>query len=409
MTAAADVLVVGGGIVGLATAWQLLERAPGTRVTVLDKEPEVGRHQSGRNSGVMHSGVYYAPGSAKAVNCRRGLGLMQRFCDAAGVPWTIRGKVIVAIDDAQRASLDTLAERGRANGVACQLLGPAGLADLEPEVAGVAALHVPEAAVVDYGQVCQALARGLAERGATLLLGARVAAIAAGAEQVTVETPAGAFAGRVLVNCAGLHCDRVAAMAGAPLPVRIIPFRGEYYRLGPAAAARVRGLVYPVPDPSFPFLGVHFTRHVDDVVSCGPNAVLALAREGYSWGRLSPRDLWQTLSHAGFRRLARRHLRMGLGETWRSLSKRAFVHAAERLLPGLTTADLTAHPAGVRAQAIGPDGALLDDFCFVDQARAVHVLNAPSPAATASLAIGEVVAARALARLDGGLGLSACG
>jgi L-2-hydroxyglutarate oxidase len=242
-----------------------------------------------------------------------------------------------------------------------------------------------------------------------LLLGARVAAIAAGAEQVTVETPAGAFAGRVLVNCAGLHCDRVAAMAEAPLPVRIIPFRGEYYRLGPAAAARVRGLVYPVPDPSFPFLGVHFTRHVDDVVSCGPNAVLALAREGYSWGRLSPRDLWQTLSHAGFRRLARRHLRMGLGETWRSLSKRAFVHAAERLLPGLTTADLTAHPAGVRAQAIGPDGALLDDFCFVDQARAVHVLNAPSPAATASLAIGEVVAARALARLDGGLGLSACG
>jgi L-2-hydroxyglutarate oxidase len=391
-----DVAVVGGGIVGLAVARALVAARPGRRVVVLEKEAEVGRHQSGRNSGVLHSGIYYKPGSLKARLCRSGRAEMERYCAEKGLPVAPLGKVIVATEEAERAALHKLFERGQQNGVACELVGPARLREIEPHAAGIEAVHVPEAKVLDYGSVCRSLASDLERDGHRVLRGASVFAWAHAGGELVVRTSAGEVLARKLVNCAGLQSDRVAALDGspAPPPARIIPFRGEYRLLTPRGAGLVRALIYPVPDPAFPFLGVHFTRSVDGTVECGPNAVLALAREGYDSRAPVLADLIDTLAWPGFRRLARKHLRMGMAEAWRSLSARAFARAAQRLVPEIRAEDLLPAPCGIRAQAVDRSGALVDDFLLVEGSDVLHVLNAPSPAATASLAIGAEVAAR---------------
>jgi L-2-hydroxyglutarate oxidase len=391
-----DVAVVGGGIVGLATARALAAARPGRRVAVLEKESEVGRHQSGHNSGVLHTGVYYKPGSLKARLCCSGRAAMERYCAEKGLPVAPLGKVIVATQEREKEALRRLLDRAQQNGVRCDLVGPERLREIEPHAAGLEALHVPDAAVLDYGAVCRSLASDLEQDGHMVLRGARVTAWKRVGAELAVSTSAGELAARKLVNCAGLQSDRVAALDGASTPpsARIIPFRGEYRLLTPRAANLVRALIYPVPDPAFPFLGVHFTRSVDGQVECGPNAVLALAREGYDSRAPVLADLLDTLAWPGFRRLARRHLRMGLAEAWRSFSARAFARAAQRLVPEVRAEDLLPAPCGIRAQAVDRSGALVDDFLLVEGQDVLHVLNAPSPAATASLAIGAEVAAR---------------
>jgi len=396
-----DVAIVGGGIIGLATAHALLGRKPGVRVVVLEKEARPGQHQTGHNSGVIHSGLYYRPGSAKARLCVDGARRMVAFCAAHGVPTRRLGKVVVATTSEDVARLGALRERGAANGVPdLAWLGPGELRAIEPHATGLAALHVPNATVVDFGRVAAALAALVAAAGGEVACGAEFHRLVRGAEGLVLETAGGPVEARTLVNCAGLHADRVARRAGARPDVRIVPFRGEYYTLRPERRSLVRGLVYPVPDPAFPFLGVHFTRTVDDGVEAGPNAVLALAREGYRLGRIRPADVAGMLAYRGFWAMARRYWRTGLGELVRSLRKPAFVAALQRLVPEVRAGDLVPGGAGVRAQAVAPDGALVDDFRIVAGADAVHVLNAPSPAATASLAIGESIATMVAERLS---------
>ncbi|MCC7390364.1 MAG: L-2-hydroxyglutarate oxidase [Phycisphaerales bacterium] len=400
------VIIVGAGIVGLATAYQLQLARPGARVVVLEKERTLAAHQTGRNSGVIHSGIYYKPGSLKATNCRRGKAMLEGFCREHTVPFDICGKVIVATCEDDLPALERILERGRANGVACERIGPERLRELEPHAAGIAAIRVPEAGIIDYGAVCEALARCITHAGGEVHTGARVTAIDArpGAcsdarhATCTVESTLGEHRARLVINCAGLHSDRVAALStdGAqPLPARIVPFRGEYYELAPAARRLCNNLIYPVPDPRFPFLGVHFTRMLAGGVECGPNAVLALAREGYTWADIEPDDLADTLGYPGFWRMIAQHWRMGLGEMHRSLVKGAFVRALQRLVPAIRAEDLSPAPAGVRAQALAPDGRLVDDFLIRRRGPVIDVLNAPSPAATSALAIGERVAALA--------------
>lgn len=402
-----DVAIVGGGIVGLATALALSRRAPGLKLVILEKEPAVGTHQTGRNSGVLHAGLYYRPGSLKARLCVEGKRRMEAFCQEHGVPYERCGKVVVATEERELPVLQQLFERGSANGVpGLELIGPGRLRELEPEAAGLAALYSPGTGIVDFRQVAAAMARLLAVRGVQVLTGARVLGVRRSDREAQVETTAGAVACRLLVNCAGLYSDVVARLAGDDPGVRIVPFRGEYYLLRPERRGLVRNLIYPVPDPALPFLGVHFTRMVSGEVEAGPNAVLALAREGYSWGRLNARELWGTLRYAGFRAVARRYWRTGLYEMWRSLSQRAFVASLRRLVPAVTTQDVVRGGAGVRAQAVAPDGRLLDDFHIVEAPRAVHVLNAPSPAATSSLAIGDYVADIVARRLQGDGGVA---
>ena len=399
MAAQIDVLVVGGGILGLATSHCLLARRPGTSIVVLEKEPAIARHQTGRNSGVLHSGIYYKPGSLKAANCRVGKSAMERFCAEEGIPYEICGKVIVALGEAERPRLEALLARGIANGVRCERISRERLRELEPHAAGVEALHVPETGIVDYRRVCERLAARIAERGGNVVTGARAAAFSTIGNRTMVSTPAAEYDARIVVNCAGLQSDRVTQLAGGRPAARIVPFRGEYFELVPERRHLCRNLIYPVPDPAFPFLGVHFTRRIGGGVECGPNAVLALAREGYTKGSVNLRDLWETLTYGGFLRLARKHWRTGAGEMWRSLSKRAFTRALRRLLPEVEERDLVPAPAGVRAQAVAPDGSMVDDFLIVEDDRAVHVNNAPSPAATASLEIGRLVAEKVVARL----------
>ncbi|WP_018547438.1 L-2-hydroxyglutarate oxidase [Streptomyces sp. LaPpAH-108] len=392
-----DVLVVGGGIVGLSTAYAITRAAPGTRVTVLEKEPGPARHQTGRNSGVIHSGIYYRPGSLKARYAVRGAAEMVKFCAEYGIPHAVTGKLIVATERAELPRLHALAQRGRENGITVRELGAAQIAEYEPEVRGLAALHVGTTGVCDYGAVARQLARA---SGAEIRYGARVARIDRRPERgVAVLTSSGQVVrARVLVNCAGLYCDEVARLAGDEPDVRIVPFRGEYWEL--ARPELVRGLVYPVPDPAFPFLGVHLTRGIDGEVHIGPNAVPALAREGYGWGVVRPRELAGTLAWPGAWALARRHWLYGAGELRRSVSKGAFLKAVQRLVPAVGSTDLVRAPAGVRAQAVARDGSLVDDFLLRETPRTIHVLNAPSPAATASLPIGREVASRALAILS---------
>ncbi|OEJ98044.1 L-2-hydroxyglutarate oxidase [Streptomyces thermolilacinus] len=392
-----DVLVVGGGIIGLSTAYALSRAAPGTRVTVLEKEPGPARHQTGRNSGVIHSGIYYRPGSLKARYAVRGAAEMVKFCAEYGLPHEVTGKLIVATDRAELPRLHALVQRGRENGIPVRELGPAQISAYEPHIGGIAAIHVGTTGICDYGAVAERLAEA---SGAEVRYGARVTAVDRRPWGVAVRTADGAVVrARALVNCAGLHCDAVARLAGDEPGMRIVPFRGEYYEL--ARPELVRGLVYPVPDPAFPFLGVHLTRGVDGGVHVGPNAVPALAREGYGRLVVRPGELAGTLAWPGTWAIARRHWRYGAGEVRRSLSKAAFTEAVRRLLPEVRPEDLRAAPAGVRAQAVLRDGTLVDDFLIREAPRTVHVLNAPSPAATASLPIGREVARRALAHLDG--------
>ncbi len=389
-----DLAVVGGGIVGLATAYQYTRRFPTRSVTVLEKEPAVAAHQTGHNSGVLHSGIYYKPGSFKAVNCRAGKAALEAFCAAEGIPFETCGKVIVAVTDAELPALERIHERGRANGVRCERIDAARLKELEPHVAGVAGLHVPETGIVDYKAVCERLARRVCEAGGTIHLNARVTGLKRLPDSVVVRSSAGDVEAKQVVNCAGLHSDRVAAFDGRGSPAKIVPFRGEYYDIKPHARHLCRNLIYPVPDPAFPFLGVHFTRSIHGGLECGPNAVLAFAREGYRKTDVNVRDLIEALTYPGFLKLAGRHWRMGLGEMWRSVSKAAFVRALQRLIPEIRADDLVAAPAGIRAQAVSPDGSMVDDFLIRETDRCVHVVNAPSPAATASLMIGEQIVGR---------------
>lgn len=392
---AGRIVVIGGGIVGLATAWHLRTRTD-RQVTVLEKESRLAEHQTGRNSGVLHSGIYYKPGSLKAINCREGKLAMEAFCEEEGIAFERCGKVIVAVEQSELPALERIHERGLANGVQCEKIGPERLSELEPHVRGVAAIHVPESGIVDYRAVCERLALRIREAGHEVRTGTRVLAIRERSGRRVVETSQGEFETDMLINCGGLHCDRLARLDGHRPTAQIVPFRGEYYELKPSAEHLCRTLIYPVPDPSFPFLGVHFTKMISGGVECGPNAVLAFAREGYRFGTVNLRDLLETLGYRGFRSIALKHWKTGLGEMWRSLSKAAFVRSLQRLVPEITAGDIVSAPAGVRAQAVRPDGAMVDDFEIVSADGAVHVLNAPSPAATASLNIGRIVSERAL-------------
>ncbi len=387
-------VVVGGGIVGLATALALADR--GRPPIVLEAEDRVAAHQTGHNSGVVHSGLYYKPGSLKARTCRAGLDAMYAFCAEEKVPFRRSGKLVVATTEAELPRLKTLAERGAANGVTLHRLGAEEIREHEPEVIGIAGLWVEETGTVSYTEVSAAMARRLARLGGEVRTGHRVSGIRNDNGSVVVETTGGAVRGSHLVNCAGLQSDRVARLAGLEPGVRIVPFRGEYYTLRAERAHLVRGLIYPVPDPALPFLGVHFTRGIDDVVEAGPNAVLAFKREGYSWGDVSLRDIADWAGFPGFWRMARVQWRTGLAEVRRSLSRTRFLRSLQALLPGLEDGDIQPGGSGVRAQAVDLTGKLLDDFHVVTAERQVHVLNAPSPAATASLAIGKEVAQRLL-------------
>ena len=388
-----DVAVIGGGILGLATAMELSARYAGLSLVVLEKEREVAAHQTGHNSGVIHSGLYYRPGSRKAVMAVRGAEQMVGFAAEHGIAHERCGKVVVATQESQIARLDALALRGEANGVPdISVLGPEALREYEPHAAGVKALHVPSTGIVDYIAVAQKYRELTESRGGEVRLGCRVRGIQMGSDGVRLSTDDGEVAAQHVVNCGGLLADRVAKLAGARPPLQIVPFRGEYYELKPEAHDLVRNLIYPVPDPDFPFLGVHFTRGIDGAVEAGPNAVLALHREGYRWRDVSLRDSWESLRYPGFLRLARRNWRAGLGEMHRSVSKRAFVSALRKLVPELEGSQLVRGGAGVRAQALERDGSLADDFVLLEDERMIHVLNAPSPGATASISIGQAIA-----------------
>jgi L-2-hydroxyglutarate oxidase len=398
VTERADVAVVGAGIVGLATARALLRDRPGLRLVVVDKEPRVAAHQTGHNSGVLHAGVYYTPGSRKAVMCRQGKAALEELASRHGIPFEHPGKLIVATTPAERPCLDDLLARAQANGVpGAEIIGPERMKEIEPHVAGVAALRSPSTGVIDFRLVAEAMAGEIGAAGGTVLLQWEVRAIRELPGETVLETNRGPVSTRDLIVCAGLQADRLAAMTKTPGP-RIVPFRGDYWILRPEAAALVRGLIYPVPDPRFPFLGVHFTRRVDGDVWAGPNAVLAFAREGYRRRDVDPREMLRVLAYRGFLRLAWRHVRTGAGEMWRDLSKRAFLRALQRFIPELTLADLLPGPSGVRAQAVDIKGGMVDDFAVGGSAHVLHVQNAPSPAATASLAIGEWLARAAAER-----------
>ncbi len=391
-----DVAVVGGGIVGTATARALLARRT-VSLVLIEKESRLAGHQTGNNSGVIHSGLYYKPGSLKARNCTAGREALFRFCAERGIPAERCGKLVVATREEQLPALEELARRGEANGLdgLTRLRGEE-IKEREPHAGGIAGLFVPQTGIVDYVRVTEAYAEEVRRRGGDIVLGARLRQVVRDGAGMVLETGAGELRCRNLVNCAGLHSDRVARLAGAAPDVRIVPFRGEYYELRPERRELVRNLIYPVPDPEFPFLGVHFTRMMAGGVEAGPNAVLAFKREGYTRWSLSVRDTLGTICFPGFWRMAGRYWRMGFGEMWRSWNKRAFVGALRSLMPEITTADLLPGGAGVRAQALAGDGTLVDDFRIVEAERQIHVLNAPSPAATASIAIGESIADLAL-------------
>ena len=396
-----DVAIIGGGIIGLATAYRLLQQRPGLKLRLLEREAELATHQTGRNSGVAHAGLYYAPGSLKARLCAEGKAALEAFCADHAIPYRRAGKLVVAVDESELPRLTALRERGAANGVpGLEELEPSQIREVEPHAAGIRALLSPTTGIVDFRRVALALAEDVRGAGGSVRVGAEVTAIARQADGLRLRTRAGVVDAGAVVACAGLWADRVAALtgdAGRDAP-RIVPFRGDYYTLRPAAAELVRGLIYPLPDPQFPFLGVHFTRRIDGEVWAGPNAVLAFARSGYRRTDLSPRDLLGTLAYPGFLRLARRYLRTGLAEMWRDVSKPAFVAALRRYLPALRGDQLLFGPAGVRAQALRRDGTLVDDFDLGGEGRVLHVRNAPSPGATAALAIGRVLADRAVSQ-----------
>ena len=388
-------LIVGGGIVGLATAYRLIERFPGAAATVLEKEEQVGRHQTGHNSGVLHCGLYYKPGSAKARLAVSGIRQMVAFCQTNDIPHEICGKLVVAVDESEVARLRDLEERGTANGLAgLQWLTREAMREIEPHVGGVAGLRVPQEGIVDYQAVCDALVRHLKCGGARVVTGARVERMRRDGKRWVAETPAGDFGADFLINCAGLHSDRVAEIAGERRELRIVPFRGEYFKIRPERQSLVRNLIYPTPDPRFPFLGVHFTRLIHGGIEAGPNAVLAFAREGYRKSDVDLRDLFDALSYGGLWRFLRRYPSMAWYELRRSFSRNLFCRSLQQLVPEIQPDDLVTGGSGVRAQAILPSGDPVQDFRFIARSDALHVLNAPSPAATASLAIGAEIVDR---------------
>jgi (S)-2-hydroxyglutarate dehydrogenase len=386
------VIIVGGGIVGLATAYRLGEKFPGARITLLEKEAGLGRHQTGHNSGVLHCGLYYQPGSVKARLAVSGIRQMVEFCQENSIPHEVCGKLVVAANESELPRLRALHERGQVNGLeGLRWLTADEMREIEPHVGGVAALRVPQEGIADYPKVCEVLAARLSERGAVVVTGARVERLQRSGSSWQARTAKGDYESDFLINCAGLHCDRVAELAGERRELRILPFRGEYYKLKPARQHLVRHLIYPVPDPRFPFLGVHFTRLIQGGIEAGPNAVLASSREGYRKTDFNAADFLDALSYRGFWRFLRRYPSTAWFELRRSLSRNLFCQSLQRLVPEIQPDDLETGGSGVRAQAISPAGELVQEFCLVARPNALHVLNAPSPAATASLAIGAEI------------------
>jgi len=393
MGASPRITIIGGGIVGLATAFKLGRKLPSAQITLLEKEAAVGRHQTGNNSGVLHAGLYYKPGSNKSRLAVTGIQEMVAFCRENEIPHEICGKLVVAVDETEVARLHALHERGQQNGLqGLRWLERGQMLEIEPHVGGIAALHVPQEGIVDYPKVCEVLQQKISAQGGRVVTGAKVTRLQPQSNGWLAHSAAGDFEADFLVNCAGLHSDRVGELAGEKREVRIVPFRGEYYQLKRERQHLVRNLIYPVPDPQFPFLGVHFTRLIHGGVEAGPNAVLAFAREGYRKTDFNPADLFDALTFPGLWRFLAKHKRMSWEEIKRSFSKQLFCESLQRLVPEICPDDLERGGAGVRAQAMSPDGTLVQDFCFQQSRRALHVLNAPSPAATASLAIGEQIA-----------------
>ena len=399
MTGRYDLIVIGGGIVGLASAYQILVRRPGTKLALLEKENEIASHQTGHNSGVLHAGLYYAAGSKKARLCREGKAAVEKFADEHGIPYEHCGKLVVALTQEELPRLEAIRERAIVNGVeGLEEVGPERIREIEPHAAGIRALWSPKSGIIDYVRVAHALAGEIRSRGGEVRTGAGARAIVSRGGERIVETDAGEFACGSVVSCAGLQSDRVAAMTGAQGDQRIVPFRGDYYRLEPDARHLVRGLLYPVPDPRFPFLGVHFGRTMAGDVRAGPNAVLAFARERYGRFDVSLRDLSETLGFAGFRRLIGKNWRTGIAELWRDWSKGAFTARLQKYVPELRRKDLVFGPSGIRAQSVNADGTLVEDFSIGESPKVLHVRNAPSPAATASLAIGREISEMAIQR-----------
>lgn len=396
-----DIGIIGGGIIGLATAYHLSQRFPDLKTIVIEKENGLASHQTGHNSGVIHSGLYYKPGSAKAAMAVRGAELMKLFCEDNAVQFKICGKVVVAVDVSEIPALEELYRRGTANGVRdLSLINTDQLKETEPYAAGIRALHVPHAGIVDYAEVSRKMGELIQSAGMQIRLGMPVVSILRNTEKWILQTPNGEFEARFIISCAGLFSDRVARMGGNDPQVKIVPFRGEYYKISPEKNYLVKGLIYPVPDTRFPFLGVHFTNLIHGGVEAGPNAVLAFKREGYKKSDFSFADTFETLTYPGFIKLARKFWRMGLDEMRRSYSKALFTKALQRLVPEIQTADLITGGSGVRAQALLPNGTLVDDFLIVESSASLHVCNAPSPAATASLAIAETIVRKAVAHFD---------
>ncbi len=397
-----DIAIIGAGIVGLATAYQLSRQRPELRIAIIEKEEGPARHQTGHNSGVIHSGIYYTPGSAKALNCRRGYRYLLDFAAEHGIRHEVCGKVIVATREEEQERLDGILERGIANGLeGIRKIGPEELREIEPHVRGLEAIWVPQTGIINYREVAEKYLELALEANAEVFFGARVVDISINKEEATVHTSRQAIHCRMVANCAGLYSDKVARMTMPDLDIKILPFRGEYYELRPEKQHLANNLIYPVPNPNFPFLGVHYTRMIDGGVEAGPNAVLAFKREGYSRWDINTSELMETLAFPGFRKIAGRYWRDGLGEMHRSYSKRAFVKALQHLIPEVGEEDLQRGGAGVRAMACDADGNLIDDFLIESRPRVVNVLNAPSPAATASLAIGETIAEQVVEGLDG--------
>ncbi len=388
----ADVIIVGAGIVGLATAYSLVKKNPGLKVIILEKENSLAKHQTGHNSGVLHSGIYYKPGSLKAKNCREGKLAMEQFCCENEIDYDICGKVIVAVEKKELPAMENIYKRGRDNGISCELIDQKRLNELEPHASGVGAIHVPEAGIVNYRQVCEKLAKIIVEKESEIFTGSKVTSIKSQSNSVIVEATQinQPIEGKWLINCAGLYSDKVTSLTQNP-DVKIIPFRGEYFELKTEAHHLCKNLIYPVPDPNFPFLGVHFTHMIDGTVECGPNAVLAGAREGYKKTDINFGELMETITYPAFWKIALKYWQTGLGEMHRSISKSAFVKALQRLVPDIRAEHLEEAPAGIRAQALSPDGKLVDDFLIQQNGRVVNVCNAPSPAATASLNIGRLI------------------
>ncbi|GMQ81151.1 MAG: L-2-hydroxyglutarate oxidase [Rhodothermia bacterium] len=395
-----DVAIIGGGILGCATAFRLIGRPSVDRLVILEKEPSLALHQTGRNSGVIHSGIYYQPGSQKAENCRIGREQLIEFCEKENVPFEICGKVIVATSENELPRLKAILDRGNRNGINCSPIEVERLRELEPNANGLAAIHVPDAGIIDFSAVCNRLAKCCTERGFEIRTDTRVVRMTRRPDSTIVHTSSGDIEADVVVNCAGLHSDRVAQMSGATPDIKIIPFRGIFYELRPQARYLCNNLIYPVPDPSYSFLGIHFTRTMDGRVECGPNAVMATGREGYSFASGSLKDSLEYLGFPGFRRMSLKHWKKGIMEIVRTASKRAYLGEARRLIPTLTANDVIPCRSGIRAQAVSLAGDLVDDFVIIESRAVINVCNAPSPAATAALRIGQVISERVLERLS---------